>query len=153
MQSVSAQSPGARLEQDVFSALLALHGRLVDQLDEELERGAGLGVGEFLVLRRLAESAEGKLRLSELAEATMVSRSALSRRVDRLVEASWVVRHGCPTDRRGTYAVITDEGRAVLGAALPIFRETLTRSLRARLDDEHLAELAALLEQAAGGIA
>jgi DNA-binding MarR family transcriptional regulator len=139
-------------ERDLLMALLAAHQRVVDALDDELSRCGGLGLGEFLVLDRLIEEPEGRLRLSELAEAASVSRSALSRRVDRLVEASWVERRGCPTDRRGTYAVITETGRELVDRVRPCFQEALARLLGPRLCDAELQSAVALIRQLASAL-
>lgn len=156
MQAVSASTPAATAEpsltREVFGALLVLQGRLVDLLDRELDSACGIGLGEFLVLHHIDTSAEGRVRLSELADAALVSRSALSRRVDRLVDAAWVVRRGCPTDRRGTYAVITDAGRRIARQAEPVVVATLNAALGHRLSVDELRQLGDLLAKAIDGI-
>ncbi|ACU54637.1 transcriptional regulator, MarR family [Acidimicrobium ferrooxidans DSM 10331] len=156
MQAVSPSTPVRTaqhpLTREVFGTLLVLQGRLVDLLDRELESACGIGLGEFLVLHHLDSAPEGRVRLSELADAALVSRSALSRRVDRLVEAEWVVRRGCPTDRRGTYAVITEAGRTVARRAEPVVVATLDGALGSRLTPEELRQLGNLLAKALEGV-
>ena len=79
----------------------------------------GLAPAEFGVCLRLARSPEGMLRMSDLAAQTTLTSSGITRVVDRLVARGLVVRRSCATDRRTTYAVITDTGRERLTAILP----------------------------------
>ena len=79
----------------------------------------GLAPAEFEVCIRLARSPEGLLRMSDLAAQTTLTSSGITRVVDRLVERGLVVRQSCATDRRTTYAVITDTGRERITALLP----------------------------------
>ncbi len=81
--------------------------------------GHGLVPAEFEVCMRLARSPEGLLRMSDLAAQTRLTSSGITRLVDRLVERGLVARQACASDRRTTFAVITDEGRELLGRLLP----------------------------------
>jgi MarR family 2-MHQ and catechol resistance regulon transcriptional repressor len=81
--------------------------------------GFGLSGAEFEVCLRLARSPEGLLRMSDLAAQTTLTTSGVTRVVDRLLERGLVCRRSCSTDRRTTYAVITDKGRDLLGEVLP----------------------------------
>jgi len=74
---------------------------------------------EFEVLLRLTRSPEGLLRMTDLSAQTSLTTSGVTRVVDRLVDRGLVARQACRTDRRTTYAVVTDAGRTLLGAALP----------------------------------
>ena len=71
------------------------------------------------MLIRLARSPEGLLRMSDLAAQTSLTTSGITRVVDRLASAAWSRRRAAPTDRRRTYAVLTDAGRALLGRRCP----------------------------------
>lgn len=134
-----------------FRSLLEAHARVVGTLDVALTRACGIGFGDFEVLLVLVESGVGQLRLSELAERTLVSRSALSRRIDSLVESGWVLRRSCPTDRRGTFAVLTEEGRAKFDEALPTHDAALRELLLGTLSPAELRDLAALLARVGQG--
>jgi MarR family transcriptional regulator, 2-MHQ and catechol-resistance regulon repressor len=81
--------------------------------------GFGLSGAEFEVCLRLARSPEGLLRMSDLAAQTTLTTSGITRVVDRLVERGLVSRRSCATDRRTTYAVISETGRALLARVLP----------------------------------
>jgi DNA-binding MarR family transcriptional regulator len=81
--------------------------------------GFGISGAEFEVCLRLARSPEGLLRMSDLATQTALTSSGITRVVDRLVERGLVSRRSCATDRRTTYAVISDSGRSLLARVLP----------------------------------
>jgi len=99
-------------------------------LEQELGRH-GLGVSEFEVLDRLAESPEHKFRAQELAEAVHLSQSALSRLIDRLAKHGLVERCLCGEDRRGIYVIMTEAGQQRHAEAAPAHREALARVLPA----------------------
>ena len=104
-------------EQKAWRAFLGSTRLLFDQLDRELQRDAGMPHAYYEILVALSEAPERALRMSELADLTLSSRSRLSHAVARLEEVGWVRRVDCPTDRRGQLAVLTDEGFAALEAA------------------------------------
>ncbi|MCI2976111.1 MAG: MarR family transcriptional regulator [Ferrimicrobium sp.] len=132
-----------------FRSILAAHARLLWQLDLELNERHGLSFADFEVLLHLDAAQGGELRLSELAQLALLSRSALSRRVDSLVLMGWVARRSCPTDRRGTFAVLTEAGRDKLGEALSTHDRVLTRMLADRLGDDELMSLQIALDEVA----
>ena len=92
--------------------------RLIDQLDAEL-KATGIGNDDYGVLVLLSEAPEDRLRMSELAEGVVESRSRLSHHVGRLESRGLVVRESCPDDRRGSWAVLTAEGRALMERVAP----------------------------------
>lgn len=102
-----------------WRGLLRAHARLVTVLDQELEREHGVALGSYEVLLNLAEAPDGSLRMGDLADRLLLSRSGLTRLIDRLVARGVVERHTCADDRRGTYARLTPAGRALLDAARP----------------------------------
>jgi DNA-binding MarR family transcriptional regulator len=102
-----------------------------ERLDRELQESHGLSLGDYDVLVHLSEAAGRSLRMSELAERLLLSRSGLTRRVDGLVRAGWVERKACPEDGRGSLAVITEQGMHLLRAAAP----THVRGVRRYLID------------------
>src|SRR6202043_925346 len=90
--------------------MAACHAAACAALERELGERHGLGVSDFEVLERLAESEQRKFRAQDLAEAVHLSQSALSRLVDRLTRHGLVERGGCDVDRRGVYVVLTEAG-------------------------------------------
>lgn len=96
-------------------------------LDKALHEQHGLGMSEFEVLDRLAESAKQSVRMQELGEALHLSQSALSRAVARLEKDRFVTRGMCDTDRRGVYVCLTDAGRERWAQARPTHRAVLAK--------------------------
>src|SRR5580704_3346986 len=124
------ESPG-----DVVTAwrdMVACHAVICAALEHELGERHALGVSDFEVRDRLAESPEGKCRAQELAESVHLSQSALSRLVDRLVKNSLVERCACDMDRRGIFVVLTAEGQRRRAEAAVTHRDVLARLLPAR---------------------
>ncbi|PZW03758.1 DNA-binding transcriptional regulator, MarR family [Micromonospora phaseoli] len=116
-------------EQRTWRAFLTASRALMDTLDRELQRDAGMPHAYYEILVRLSEAPERRLRMSELADASGSSRSRLSHAVARLEAAGWVRREDCPTDRRGQIALLTDAGFAELAAAAPGHVEGVRRHL------------------------
>jgi DNA-binding MarR family transcriptional regulator len=106
-------------EQHTWRAFLEATRRLEEQLDRELQRDAGIPLAYYIILAMLSEAPQRTLRMSDLAERTWSSRSRLSHAVDRLEEKGWITRRSCPSDKRGSFAQLTDAGFAALEAAAP----------------------------------
>src|SRR5579875_794070 len=112
-------------EQRAWRAYLESTKILFDALDRQLQRESAMPHAYFEVLVRLSEAPGRALRMSELADVTLSSRSRLSHAVARLEERGWVTRTSCDTDRRGQVATLTDQGLEVLKAAAPGHVETV----------------------------
>lgn len=106
-------------EQGLWRSLLCAEARLTDRLDHELRAAHGLSMAEYVVLVHLSEGPEDGIRMSELADRLLISRSGLTRRVDSMVKAGTVARRSCPMDGRGLMAQMTDYGRRRLEEAAP----------------------------------
>jgi DNA-binding MarR family transcriptional regulator len=113
--------------------MAACHAAACAALERELGERHGLGVSDFEVLERLAESDGRKFRAQDLAEAVHLSQSALSRLVDRLARHGLVERCGCDVDRRGIYVVLTEAGERRHAEAVPTHRGVLARHLPASM--------------------
>lgn len=108
------------LDPDVLASwrlFLTAYARLIDVLGEEMQHEVDLPLDWYDVLLNLAESDGGQLRMHELAESRLLSRSATTRLVDRIEAAGYVSRTTCKQDRRGTWVVLTDAGRAKFAEA------------------------------------
>src|SRR5438105_5022694 len=88
-------------------ALLQAHSVVVEAVEREMQRDVGLPLAWFDVLIQLANAPDGRLRMQDLARSVLLSKSGLTRLVDRLVDAGLVGRAACEGDRRVTYAVLT----------------------------------------------
>ena len=114
--------------------LLEAHAATTELLEHELAAERRLPLNRYDVLLNLAEAPGGRLRMQELSASVLLSKSGLSRLVDRMVEAGLVRRERCQDDRRGWFAVLTDQGRSALRRAAPVhlrgIREHFARHLR-----------------------
>jgi len=138
-------------EQQVWRRLLAVECRLRDRLDHDLRTSHGLSLNDYGVLVHLSEAPDGSLRMSELAERLLISRSGLTRRVDGLVRDGWVVRRACPKDGRGSLAELTPAGLELLQESAPTHVAGVRRYLIDALGSlEDLDRGLARIEQALG---
>ena len=106
-------------EQAIWRAFITATEGLTDHFDRQLQRDSSMPYTYYEILVALSEAPDRTLRMSELAGARGSSRSRLSHAVARLEEVGWVRRRTCPTDKRGSFAVLTDAGFAALEAAAP----------------------------------
>lgn len=104
-----------------------------------------MALTDYDVLVQLATAEGGHLRMSELADRVVISRSGVTRLVDRLVADGLVERVVCDTDRRGQWASLTDAGRARLAAATPGHLRGVAQHFLDRLSASDLANLARML--------
>ncbi len=129
----------------VWRLFLQRHNSVLRQLERDLSREADLPLTWYDVLLQLAEARGRRLRMAELAELTLLSRSGLTRLVDRISAAGLVLREPYPGDARGTYCVLTEQGLARLRGAAPIHLAGVERYWLSRLNDVELVELRGLL--------
>jgi len=106
-------------EQETWRAYLASTRLFVHTLDRQLQADAGLSFADYDVLVALSEAPGRRMRMRDLADVTLSTRSGTTRIVTRLEQAGWVRRVDCADDRRGTEAELTDAGLAKLAAAAP----------------------------------
>ncbi|MCZ2836740.1 MarR family winged helix-turn-helix transcriptional regulator [Modestobacter sp. VKM Ac-2985] len=128
-------------EQRAWRAWLYSWMLLDDRLDRELTRETGISHAYYEILVQLSETEGRQLRMSELAERCLSSRSRLSHAVSRLEERGWVRRQVCPDDGRGQLAVLTDEGFAALEGAAPVHVESVRSHLFDQLSPEQVAAM------------
>src|SRR3989454_5729915 len=138
-QLVEDQVPGRRGLQ-AWTSFLRAHATLLRRLDTDLEGETGLALADFDVLAQLAE-AHGKLRMTELADRALISRSGMTRRVARLVDEGLVRREKADTDARGVVVALTKAGLARLAETAPVHARGISKLFVAQLDDQELAFL------------
>jgi len=129
----------------LFGLLLETNARLTKDLGAALESSCQLPLAWFEVLLQLRQSADGRLKMSQMADAIVHSTGGTTRLVDRLEEASFVRREHCPSDRRSVYVSITDAGNAKLDEALGVHLTYLNENMGTRLDSGERESLAVLL--------
>ncbi|MGZ8750081.1 MAG: MarR family winged helix-turn-helix transcriptional regulator [Pseudonocardia sp.] len=106
-------------EQRAWRSFLEATQLVLGEVDAQLQRDSGLSHADYEILVRLSEAPQRRLRMSELADAVLFSRSRLSHAAGRLERVGLLRRVPCPSDRRGLLAELTEEGFAELEAAAP----------------------------------
>jgi DNA-binding MarR family transcriptional regulator len=124
-----------------WHALLRAQAGVASNLERELMAAEGLPLAWFEALLVLDQAPDGALRLQRLMDTVLMTKSGVSRLVDRMEAAGLVARSGCPSDRRGAFAVITELGREKLHRATPIHSGGIDRHLAKVLDAEEAARL------------
>ncbi|MWK33802.1 MarR family transcriptional regulator [Actinomadura sp. J1-007] len=119
------------------------------RLQTDLLADHDLALGSYDVLMHLGEAPEGRLRMNDLADRVLLSRSGLTRLVDRLQREGLVVRQSCDSDARGLYAVLTPAGRARLDAATPTYQRGVREYVLSRLDEADLRQFGLILDKLA----
>ena len=133
-----------------WSGFLLSHAQIVRALDAELERKHGLPLTSYDVLIQLSLAPDRRLRMFELADAVVLSRSGLTRLVDRLERAGLVERERGEADPRQMYARLTDRGLEVLAHATPTHIAGVKERFLERLSDEQTEQLAAIWRSVLG---
>jgi DNA-binding MarR family transcriptional regulator len=146
LDRVVAEALPGRRGLGAWRALLRAHATLMRQLGTDLERKTGLHLGDFDVLGQLAE-AGGALRMTELAERTLSSRSAMTRRIDRMADEGLVRRANADSDARGVVVELTDAGVARLTETAPVHLRKVSEIFVGKLNDQELAALESALEK------
>ena len=131
-----------------WRTFLKVHASVIDRIDHDLLAAERLPLSSYDVLIELYEAPERRLRMHELAERVVLSRSGLTRLVDRLEAEELLIRDHCGTDRRGTYAVITEQGIVALRSTWPIYVRGIAQYFAQWLTPEE----AEVLESAFGRI-
>ena len=131
-----------------WSALLRLHARLVPVIDGELERVTGMPLRWYDVLLELNAAPQRRLRMLDLGEVVVLSRTRVSRVVDELVGVGYVTKVPNPEHRRSAFAQLTSAGRSVFRKAAPVYLDGIRRHLGRHITASDAAELRRILEEA-----
>jgi DNA-binding MarR family transcriptional regulator len=136
-----------------WRGLLRVHAGLTRALDADLMREHGLPLSSYEVLLFLADAAGGELRMSELADGVLLSRSGLTRLVDRMERDGLLRRRRCEEDQRGWFAAITPKGRELFAAARATHLDGVRRLFLDHVSPEEQRALAAVWERVRPGAA
>lgn len=136
-------------EMRVWRAFVTSSVRLFEQLDRELKAEHALSHNDYAILANLADAPGQRLRMTELADRVLESKSRLSHHVNRLEHDGLVRRETCPSDRRGLFAVLSPAGEARLRDAAPAHVRSVRRHFIDRLDRPQLRTLADALDAVA----
>lgn len=139
-------------EQRVWRSYLHATTLLEDHLDRQLQRDAGMPHLYYSLLVKLAEAPDRRLRMTELAMDAKITRSRLSHAIARLETNGWVRREHCPSDKRGQFAVLTDQGMDVLRRTAPGHVAAVRQALFDRLTPEQQKSLGEIMQIIAEGL-
>ncbi|OZE93018.1 MarR family transcriptional regulator [Rhodococcus sp. 15-2388-1-1a] len=131
---MSAHDPALTALAQNWLALAVLHGRIESRIERALQTNHNLSAREYWLLDVLGRQHDGEgghLQMKQVADAVVLSQSATTRLVTRLEDRGLLTRYLCPTDRRGIYTDVSEEGLALLEAARP----TNDAALREALDE------------------
>ena len=128
------------VEMKAWRSYIIASRRLLEALDNDLE-GHDLSMPDYEVLAALSDAPDRKMRMSELAEIGLLSRSRLSHRMKVMEKAGWVKREACPSDKRGYFAVMTPKGWKAIVSAAPAHVESVRLRFLDHLSKEDQASL------------
>jgi DNA-binding MarR family transcriptional regulator len=134
-------------ELGAWRGLVRVHAAIARELDAELEASHGLPLSSYEVLRCLSKAPGGRLRMAELAEHVLLSRSGMTRLIDRLEREGMVERSTCDKDGRGCYAVLTDQGRETVEQARSTHIAVVRRGFLQHFSEAEMRDLATLWER------
>jgi len=132
-----------------WRGLLRAHACLAKRLDAELDQAHGLPMTSYEVLHHLQEASSGRMRMCDLAEQAQLSRSGLTRMVDRLEREGLLERCSCAHDARGSYACLTEAGRDRVEAARVTHLAVVREPFFSRFSEAELSVLADTWERIA----
>lgn len=139
-------------EMRAWRGYLGLVRLLDDRLNRELQQESGLTLADYEILVRLSEAPHRRLRMTELAQGAMISKSRLSHQMTRMENRGLARREGCPTDRRGAFAVLSEAGFEALVAAAPGHVASVRRHLFDELTPEQVEALGELSDAVIAGL-
>ncbi|MGW5815935.1 MarR family winged helix-turn-helix transcriptional regulator [Streptomyces noursei] len=138
-----------------WSALSLLHGRIEGSVERALQAAHQLSAREYALLDVLSRQHDGEgghLQMRQVADSVVLSQSATTRLVTRLEDRGLLSRYLCPTDRRGIYTDVTDDGRRLLEEARPTHNTALRKALDQAATEPALAPLVLAVQQLQGGL-
>lgn len=138
-----------------WSALSVLHGRIESRVERALQAGHRLSAREYSLLDVLSRQHDGEgghLQMRQVADSVVLSQSATTRLVTRMEDRGLLARYLCPTDRRGIYTDVTDDGRRLLEEARPTHTAALREALDQAAADPALAPLVQAIGQLQGDV-
>jgi DNA-binding MarR family transcriptional regulator len=155
MSTTTSPRRTQRLDPDrlaTWRAFLEAHARIADVLADELREEHDLPLAWYDVLVQLSEAPDRQVRMQELAGAVLLSKSGLTRLVDRMEGEGYVDRVACADDRRGTYARLTDAGLDTLRRCAPAHVDGVSRHFATHIRDDEVAVVRAVLERIADAL-
>lgn len=133
-------------EESAWRKYIVASRRLLEALDDDLATN-GLSLSDYEILVHLSDAPERRLRMSDLAEKTILSRSRLSHRIKYMEGKGWVERQKCASDKRGTWAVMTNKGWSSIVKAAPDHVESIRKRFIDQISKADQANIATAFEK------
>jgi len=134
-------------QKQAWATILLAHGSLLKKIDERLAGAGVIPMDVYDILLTLEESPDQRLKMSELADFALMTRSGLTRVVDRLEKEGLVERHSCAADRRAVYAALTEKGLKERERAWPFYEDALQELFGSQLTDQEAQILKTVLRR------
>lgn len=141
-----------QVQKEAWVAVLVSTTMLLRKIEKDLNERGCMAIELYDVLLTLEHAPDRRMRMSDLADAVILSPSGITRLVDRLESLGYVFRHTCERDRRATYAILTPEGLAARESAWPHYREAVHRHFGQHLSDEESALVRDVLRKTIPGV-
>jgi DNA-binding MarR family transcriptional regulator len=145
MSAVSKVSSAKALQ--LWEGLSRAHNSMTAAIEKDMLPKAGMPLAWYEVLLHLSCTPQGLMRYQDLAKVAGISDSGASRRLEQMVNAGFIDRKSCPTDRRGVYAHITPAGQAGFDKAHAVFMRSLDRNLASHLETDDAEAMTAALSR------
>lgn len=144
---MSTEEPTTTVRLDAWRLFITLQAKIIERIDADLQAAGGLPLQQYDLLIELFEAEEQRLRMYELAQQVVLSRSSITRLVDQLAGQGLLARETDPADRRGSYAVLTGAGEAALRQSWPLYREAILRHFGQFMSEAEATTLVEVLER------
>ncbi|QSB04261.1 MarR family winged helix-turn-helix transcriptional regulator [Natronoglycomyces albus] len=132
---------------DVWAHFLTVTHQLEQKLERHLQANHGLSHTQYEILVRLADSPDGAIRMSDLAENLVTAKSAVTYQVGKMCKAGLIERFACPLDARATYVRLTSDGEQLLSKVAPCHLDLVKRLVFADLTCEEANQLTEILSR------
>lgn len=137
---------------NAWRLFITAHARIISAIDHDMAAADVIPLNWYDVLIELYEAPDRRLRMSDLAERVILTRSGLTRLVDRLEQNNYIIRETDPHDRRGFYAVLTDAGVTAMRAAWPVYAQGIRDLFAHYMDQDQAQMMADLFEKILHGL-
>ena len=132
---------------EALKAFLFSYKTVVSRLEQSFDAAGAPGLFESVLLTHLHRAPDNRMRMQDASRFLMITKSGISRMIDRMVQSGLVARQDWDADRRVTFIVMTDKGREALRHSGAVFRRAFNETFLARLSDDELFDLVALLRK------
>jgi len=130
---------------EVLKAFLFSYKAVVSRLEQSFDAAGTPGLFESVLLTHLHRAPDNRMRMQDAGHFLQITKSGISRMIDRMVEAGLVERQDWDADRRVTFIVMTERGREALRRSGVVFRQAFAETFSSRLTDDELYDLVRLL--------